>query len=1002
MPSQNDFSRPPLRTANSATDALRRRGRTRQPRHTTATSATTTINGGLAPVTPGAGATNPAAWIRSASTSSLRRLKRSAAGAGPSFSGLGHAASGSHLDSLAAGARVHSDFLIAKLDPTSPSLSPIRTRGISVEPIHRESGSLTFIDQEIEEEEALAKDSVRIASDEMDEDVVLDVLPSFEMYNTLHRHIPQGNVNPDIHDFPPSYGEASSQPSGLAFNRNSSSSTLNSAGSQLLSHQATPTVTLSVDGGDTNNLNSSRINHFRVNHSRSSSSIQEVTADGENMDIEDDLNDNENIFIDKLYTLPKMSTPIDIDIKVTKHASLPPMKSENESMLKEYTSGDTVHGYCLIENKSNQPIKFEMLYVTLEGYISVVDKEKGKRTVKRFLRMVDLSASWSYTNIELGTGLKYKSWGVDSDNTILGLHNDRILAPGVRHKKFFVFKFPNQLLDTTCKQELFSHCLLPPSLGVDKYKNHCKYANIDINNTLGCGHLASKGSPILTYDLAGNDLSVNYTVDARIVGKDPTTQKLSLMREREYNIRFIPFGFHSGIVGERDPTGQLKDLKALVEERLSVLKTIFKRLDRNETIKNTDIHGTDLAGSLDEDIELDTDEILERKLRQLNAKNNGRSASAFDDIKKFEPEKNIIESELRYKLKGKSSSKIGLFSGFLSSGSHSTMSSGHSSSTSISSSNDQSSTDKHKKTSKSGIILLASTTPIRSLPYHAPGIIHKTNNLDHRTKHSQENWVRMVESLQDQEKIPLKNLKVTLSCLQSNNSLDHDPPEIQSVTTELIIITAKSENSIPIKLNSNLLLNTAKLDSLHDKFSGYVNEVEQAYDMFMENHDKINELYNRNRKLSSAVDLKFSDFIPNQLYSNIESLSNLNVKVDTLGEVFKRQLDTLKDKESHSSPHSSSYAGAKGSLGTSAYSRNNFASKYTDQVLGHWVKKGASHYEREVNVNLEYTSNLVQTLVPSFESCICCRFYCVRVTIKFHHCGSSSIDVPVTVKHFEP
>ena len=61
----------------------------------------------------------------------------------------------------------HSDILIAKLDPTSPSLSPIRTRGISVEPIHRESRSVTLIDQEIEEEEALAKDSVMISSDEM-------------------------------------------------------------------------------------------------------------------------------------------------------------------------------------------------------------------------------------------------------------------------------------------------------------------------------------------------------------------------------------------------------------------------------------------------------------------------------------------------------------------------------------------------------------------------------------------------------------------------------------------------------------------------------------------------------------------------------------------------------------------------------------------------------------------------------------------------------------------
>lgn len=999
MPSNIDPNRPPLRAANSATDASRLRGRTRQPRHTTATNGNLSLN----QTSPG-GVSNPAAWIRSASTSSIRKLKRSAAGGTHSPGGFVHTQSGSHLDAMVGPPGSHSDILIAKLDPTSPSLSPIRTRGISVEPIHRESRSVTLIDQEIEEEEALAKDSVMISSDEMDEDVVLDVLPSFEMYNTLHRHIPQGNVNPDIHDFPPSYGEASTHDGGLSTTRNSSSSTLNSGpvfqipAVHVSSEMAPPTPPLETNND--NNLTSSNTQHFRISHSRSSSTIHDISSESDAVGIEDDLNDNENIFIDKLYTLPKMTAPVEIDIKVTKHASLPPLKPENESMLKEYTSGDTVHGYCLIENKSNQPIKFEMLYVTLEGYISVVDKQKGKRTVKRFLRMVDLSASWSYTNIELGTGLKYKSWGVDSDNTILGLHNDRILAPGVRHKKFFVFKFPNQLLDTTCKQELFSHCLLPPSLGVDKYKNHCKYAAIDVNNTLGCGHLASKGSPILTYDMAGNDLSVNYTVDARIVGKDPKTQKLSLMREREYNVRFIPFGFQSTLVGERGPLNQLKDLKALVEERLDVLKIIFQRLKDNKAIKNTDIHGTDLAGTIDDDTELNSDEILERKLHQLNLQNSGRSASVFEDIKKFEPEQNVVESELKYKVKGKSSSKIGLFSGFLSS-SHSASSSTNSSTTSVSSLNSQT-----KKTDKSGIILMESTVPIGSLPYHSPGIIHKTNSLDNRTKYSQENWIRMAESLPDEQRTPLKNLKVNLSCLQSNNSIDHDPPEIQSVTTDLIVITAKSENSIPIKLNSELLLNSAKVSAMSSKFSDYINEIEEAYDKFIENKDKINELYNKNRTLANTVELKFSDFIPNQLYSNLESLANLTVKVDTMDLIFKKQLDTLKDKDNvtNGSSHASKYGHAKGSLGASSnsHSRNNFSNKYSTEVLGHWVKKGPAHYEREVTVNFEYTKNFVHTLVPNFESCICCRFYCVRVTIKFHHIGTCSIDIPITVKHFDP
>ncbi|OXT10002.1 hypothetical protein B9K03_11850, partial [Rothia sp. Olga] len=89
---------------------------------------------------------------------------------------------------------------------------------------------------------------------------------------------------------------------------------------------------------------------------------------------------------------------------------------------------------------------------------------------------------------------------------------------------------------------------------------------------------------MLTNDLAGNDLSINYVIGARIVGKYPKTQKLNLMAEQEYSIRFIPFGFHTSLIGERDPASQLKDLSYLIEERLNVLKTVFKKLKNNEPI----------------------------------------------------------------------------------------------------------------------------------------------------------------------------------------------------------------------------------------------------------------------------------------------------------------------------------------------------------------------------------------------------------------------------------
>lgn len=98
--------------------------------------------------------------------------------------------------------------------------------------------------------------------------------------------------------------------------------------------------------------------------------------------------------------------------------------------------------------------------------------------------------------------------------------------------------------------------MLPPSFGIDKYRNNCKYSGIKVNSVLGCGHLGTKGSPILTNDMSDDNLSINYTIDARIVGKDQKASKLYIMKEREYNLRVIPFGFDANVVGERTTMSQ--------------------------------------------------------------------------------------------------------------------------------------------------------------------------------------------------------------------------------------------------------------------------------------------------------------------------------------------------------------------------------------------------------------------------------------------------------------
>ncbi|CCD27236.1 ubiquitin-ubiquitin ligase BUL1 NDAI_0K00450 [Naumovozyma dairenensis CBS 421] len=1081
--------RPPLRSSKTETKI---RGRSRQTRQSTKTS------------------NNPVSWIRSASTSSILKLRRPDTTSSSSSSSL-------HPDtSTLPSNQTHASFLRSpKVPSSSQSPSPLNTRRGRGRGNHSTSVSM---ERGISSPTRPAQPNTPAVLTEDSQSVVVDVLPSFEMYNALHRHIPQGNVNPDDHDFPPTYLEVQSQCNSTFPIMEQHSTDLSTAHHHTNhNHQNPPHSThtnqhLEHSDNPINNLLplttqhlSMRSNHINQHHedsiitssSRTTSANVSGTTTPTNSQIpfQDDLNDSGNIFIDKLYTLPKLTTPVEIDIRLTKQASKPMEKPDEESILREFTSGDIIHGYCIIENRSENPLPFEMFYVTLEAYTSVIDKTKGKRTVKRFLRMVDLSASWSYTNIDLGTGFKMNPGERDWDDSLIGLLNNRILEPGIKYKKYFMFKFPNQLLDVTCKQEHFTHCLLPPSFGIDKYRNNCKYASIRVNHLLGSGHLGTKGSPILTYDMVDDNLSINYTIDARTVGKDIKTKKLIIMKEREYNLRFIPFSFASDLVGERDPIKQLKDLTDLIEDRLNSLKKIFDRLEKKEPIHNADIHGTDLSGTIDIDTELNSDEILQRKLNQLHLGNrltdasrvyNSDSLSDFKSLtpreKKYENEQ-FVESELNYKIKGKhkSNSKIGLFASFRTGGSnlvsttttptntvtnatsalHHVKSSTNLKDSQLLNNNDnpvdhrddtqqQQQQQQHAHVAqppidKIGLILLQAKIPKDSLPYWAPSILRKTNRFEAMTKHAQENWTNLINYTPEDKLKPLEKIAVDLTCIQSNNSLIHTPPEIQAITTELIAITAKSDNSIPIKFNAQMLMNDIKLKEIKAKFHGFKKLIRVYEKKFNDNLLNLNELYNMHEELTRVRQIKFSDFISTQLYNDVESLSNLNVKVDHISDIFKKQLSTLKAPEeylqeqlqyeqnhsttgiprslsgttlknnsnSNNASNSSNMAtnldlnekeipivNAKGGLSSSAtMSRNTTANKFQNQIIRSWVKKSQLEWKREINVNLKFNKDSIQTLVPSFESCLCCRFYCVRINVKFHNIGSAIIDVPITVKN---
>lgn len=257
-------------------------------------------------------------------------------------------------------------------------------------------------------------------------------------------------------------------------------------------------------------------------------------------------------------------------------------------------------------------------------------------------------------------------------------------------------------------------------------------------------------------------------------------------------------------------------------------------------------------------------------------------------------------------------------------------------------------------------------------------------------------------------KTPLTKLDVHLTCIQSNNSAGHKPPEISSVTTEFVVITAKSDNSIPIKFCTELLMNENRLNKLKTKFLTYQKKVHEYRKKFEENHAKLNELYNRNRDHFTPKELLFTNFISDQINNDIDSLAGLKVNIIDLHDIFKKQIHTFEEenediisKKGSSNPPSASSSNNNFLQATFSNGAST-ATKFTQQIVHEWEKVKPLQYKRDVTVNLKLNPNIKETLVPNFETCLCCRFYCVRVNIKFdNHLGSMKVDIPVDVKKLQ-
>lgn len=160
-----------------------------------------------------------------------------------------------------------------------------------------------------------------------------------------------------------------------------------------------------------------------------------------------------------------------------------------------YTNGDVISGFIIVENVSNRPVPFNRFYVILEGnvWLTASPETSNRKVKKNFLQQLDIGASFNFASMT-------EASSVDHDGLRLEFDSDRILRPGVQHKRFFAFRIPDRALGNT--------------------------------RTSGPTDLPSSFDAHLTMiNLGFLDISVEYSIQAKFISRDETSSRYVILKE---------------------------------------------------------------------------------------------------------------------------------------------------------------------------------------------------------------------------------------------------------------------------------------------------------------------------------------------------------------------------------------------------------------------------------------------------------------------------------------
>lgn len=781
---------------------------------------------------------------------------------------------------------------------------------------------------------------------ELSSDPVWSILPLYHMYtSTLNKSLDVGND--ETVSVPPTYDDISTLWSGKSDG--------NADPSQPRSSLSASALTSLM----------SRSSDQLTDSANSMADSEFIVADESTGQWQNTILDN----IQKLKNLSELETndfskALKLDVVFTEEVGQIGVPPKILDVLKyEYKQGDLINGYILLENTSDVPIPFDMFYVQFEGNFTVSNPVIGKRGLlntrdyndtkvqKKFLEMFDFSASWHYGHInrlvtEYSNDYTCPNLIDPVDNTRTSLGIERQVLPKAVHKRFFTFKIPENLLDSTCAHQYPTHSELPPTLGMTRSERLMieRSKNVDfVNNSTRLR------------DFSFIDSSVSYSVDARFIGKASM-----------YNEKIGPNNADNGLKTIINSSGDefliLKDTRHV----LRIVQETRKYSDmaaRLEKARYSKLYFDNLMSRVDEQIAL-----AEEMVNAMTKKNTTSLSSipslvsASSDSSSLEvsrPEVSLrhsstVETEILkcrqlYKPKPHNSEKSAF----------------------------QAQYQMYKvffPMQKKGLARSSYLGTLVASTSKAPLILDYVEPLQFRGSKSMDPSSWIVD-------IPIDLEYVFSSALISEEPSVPKLPEIKSVSAELIVFTTKAErHALPIEINHDMLFEGNKqLNKVHKLVYDYGSEY---FDNLIIKPLRLK--LNRLRKLSSLIG-KQNFRIDGQLACDIQQLGSMQTKYIIM------VVDDLKLSDQNC--RESEYTGWKLRDGgdTKAATPPTYKRRYNLTAnLGTLRLKTDSFRTGAAYDNF--------CLVPSFQLCNIARLYYLKVALTLRKGEVVLLHVPVEIE----